>query len=135
MAYTYWDSASCAIRKDSLVLPIELRNALNEYLVAQELINPHDHSYISLNSVLSSALLKKGEQLDFMPRSEVLDRLLKAMQAWHRLTTTSGGASEELTAKGTMKKVSVAVKKRQGKKLVTIVEGMCSTLSIWTSPV
>ena len=112
--------------KDSLSLATDIRNALHEYIVAQSLINANDPSYINLNETLSTALLKKGEQLDFLPRSEVLDRMLKNMQAWHRILLREGGKEEEMVQKGAAQKISIAVKKRQGKKLVTIIEGKCA---------
>lgn len=102
---------------------MDLRNALQEYIVNQSLINENDHSYITLDELLSSALLKKGEQLDFMPRSEVNRRFIDNLQAWHRVVITEGGKREEIVGKGAPKKIGMAVKKRQGKKLVTIIDG------------
>lgn len=109
--------------KDDLVALSDLRAAINHYLVREERINTHDHGYINLDAPLSSALLKKGEQLDFMPRSEIIDRLVKSMQAWSRVVLHEGGKQEEFLSKGTVNKIAVSVKKRQGKKVVTIIEG------------
>lgn len=106
---------------------MELRNALQDYIIKQNLINENDHAYITLNDLLSSSLLKKGEDLDFMPRSEVNRRFIDNLQAWHRLIINEGGKREEIIGKGAPKKIGIAVKKRQGKKLVTIIDGM-STL-------
>ena len=111
------------LAKDDLVLLTDLRTAMNEYLVREERINPHDHGYINLDVPLSSALLKKGEELDFMPRSEIIDRLVRNMQAWSRVVVHEGGKQEEFLSKGTVNKIAVSVKKRQGKKVVTIIEG------------
>lgn len=58
-----------------------------------------------------------------MPRSEVNKRFLDNLQAWHRVVIHDQGKSEEIVAKGTPKKIGIAVKKRQGKKLVTIIDG------------
>lgn len=111
------------LRKDDLALPTDLRNALQDYIVDQSLINENDHSYITLDEALSSALLKKGENLDFMPRSEVNRRFIDNLQAWHRVVISEGGKREEIVGKGAPKKIGIAVKKRQGKKLVTIIDG------------
>lgn len=102
---------------------MELRNALQEYIASGSLINENDHAYITLDELLASALLKKGEQLDFMPRSEVMRRFIDNLQAWHRVVINEGGKSEEIIGKGAPKKIGIAVKKRQGKKLVTIIDG------------
>lgn len=102
---------------------MELRNALQEYIASESLINENDHAYITLDELLASALLKKGEQLDFMPRSEVMRRFIDNLQAWHRVVINEGGKSEEIIGKGAPKKIGIAVKKRQGKKLVTIIDG------------
>jgi translation initiation factor 2D len=111
------------LEKDSLVGATKLRDAVNTYITDNKLVNDHDHGYINLNDTLAGALLKKGEQVDFLPRSEVLDRLLKAMQPWYSSTLTQEGKKEETMHKGLLPKVSICVKKRQGKKLVTIIEG------------
>ena len=113
----------CENSKDNLVVPAELGNALNKYIAASSLVNPNDASYISLDERLSQALLKKGEHIDFMPRSQVLERLLSGMQAWYRTTSKEYDKEEETLNKGVAKKISIAVKRRQGKKVVTIVEG------------
>lgn len=112
-----------ADRKDDLVLPLELRNALQDYINKQNLINENDHAYITLNDALSSALLKKGEDSTFMPRSEVNRRFIDNLQAWHRVVINEGGKREEIIGKGAPEKIGIAVKKRQGKKLVTIIDG------------
>lgn len=109
--------------KDDLVLPQELRTALQNYIESESLINENDHSYITLDDLLSSALLKKGEDVDFMPRSEVNRRFIDNLQAWHRVVIIEGGKREEIVGKGAPKKIGIAVKKRQGKKLVTIIDG------------
>lgn len=119
VVYMNWTTLS----KDDLVLPLELRNALQEYIASESLINENDHAYITLDELLASALLKKGEQLDFMPRSEVMRRFIDNLQAWHRVVINEGGKSEEIIGKGAPKKIGIAVKKRQGKKLVTIIDG------------
>jgi translation initiation factor 2D len=69
-------------------------------------------------------VLKKGEQLDFMPRSQVADRLLGNMQAWYKVIVREGGQEEEYLHKGMASSIDIYVKKRQGKKVVTIIEGL-----------
>lgn len=86
-------------------------------------MNENDHAYITLNDLLAAALLKKGEELDFMPRSEVMRRFIDNLQVWHRIVIGEGGKTEEIIGKGAPKKIGIAVKKRQGKKLVTIIDG------------
>lgn len=114
---------SSPYRSDSYILPAELRSAINEYITQADLINQHDAKYVNLDDSLSAALLKKGENLGFLPRSELLDRLLNSMQAWYRLLIRENGKVEEILTKGTPQKIAVSVKKRQGKKLVTIIDG------------
>lgn len=58
-----------------------------------------------------------------MPRSQAIERLVHGMQAWHKITVSEGGKMEELVNKGGVQKLTVAVKKRQGKKVVTVIEG------------
>ena len=111
------------LEKDSLIGASKLREHINSYITDNALVNAHDHGYINLNDILAGALLKKGESVDFLPRSEVLDRLVKAMQPWYSSTLTQSGKTEGSIHKGVLPKISISVKKRQGKKLVTIIEG------------
>lgn len=113
--------------KDSLTSATKLRELVTKYILDHALVNAHDHGYINLDDLLTAALLKKGEQLDFLPRSQVLDRLLKNMQPWYSTTLTYAGKTEEATHRGVLPKIAVAVKKRQGRKLVTIIEGATQT--------
>ncbi|TDL26969.1 hypothetical protein BD410DRAFT_783083 [Rickenella mellea] len=113
----------------------ELKSLLNTYIMTKALMNPHKQEYINLASddVLAAVLYppppqgkgggkqavgSESDAPEFMKREDALKRLVKSMQAWHRVEVEG---KDPVTRKGEMKPIDVVVKMRQGRKACTLI--------------
>lgn len=89
-------------------------------------MHPRDQKYVTLDPVLESALLKKGEVAPegVLSKDDAFKRLKDACQAyWSKQSSTLGDeADERVVKKGSPPVIRVAIK-NVGKRQVTLVSG------------
>jgi translation initiation factor 2D len=77
-----------------LFTQVEIRSIVNRYVVAKQILNPNDQTYINVtdDSILFDALsnLKAGErkqlqEAGFLRRNEVADKIISNMQPWYEI--------------------------------------------------
>ena len=73
----------------------EIRSILNGYVTAKQILNPKDQAYVSVTGdpalfdALSDTRASERKQLQdigFLRRNEVADRIIKNMQPWYEIT-------------------------------------------------
>jgi translation initiation factor 2D len=126
----------------SLYTLAEIKAVLNGYIASHNLVNRNDQSYINIDAILSSTLSSKSDTgpIEFLKRDELVRRLVDKMQAWYVITvegkepvikSVSSLCSFLLSLdryhcrlrnrKGSLKPISIVVKKRQGLKANTLI--------------
>ncbi|KAG6330594.1 hypothetical protein ID866_8497 [Astraeus odoratus] len=103
----------------------ELKAAVVKYITARQLINARDQSYanVSADELLLNTLAGKNEShenLEFLKREEVVQRLSEKMQSWYEVCAEG---KEPVLKKGQLKPISVVVKTRQGRRASTLISG------------
>ena len=78
-----------------LFTQVEIRSIVNEYVTAKQILNPKDQAYVNVteDSSLFDALSdtraserKQLQEIGFLRRNEVADRIIKNMQPWYEIT-------------------------------------------------
>lgn len=78
-----------------LFTQVEIRSIVNGYVKAKQLLNPKDQAYVNVteDSILLNALsdLKASErkqlqEVEFLRRNEVADKIIKNMQPWYEIS-------------------------------------------------
>ncbi|KAI0084693.1 eukaryotic translation initiation factor SUI1 family protein [Irpex rosettiformis] len=101
----------------------DVRQILNSYIEAKQLINAHDQQYVNVveDDALLRAISIKGQDMpDFMKRDDVIKKIQRNMQSWYEIKTEG---NEPVRKKGEMVPISVVQKMRQGRKAVTLITG------------
>lgn len=70
----------------------QIRTHVVAYIKSHSLVHPRDQSFILLDDALKTAVLKKGEKVEFIKRDEAVDRLRNGMQSWYEIWV--GGVRE-----------------------------------------
>ncbi|CAE6515768.1 unnamed protein product [Rhizoctonia solani] len=97
---------------------LSLRRLLNKYITTHNLQHPTNPKFVVLDEVLSRALLRKGEDgKEFLGRDELVERLSGNMKGMWRVGGTGGFKKMPLHP------INVQTKKRQGRKVVTLITG------------
>ncbi|KDN45023.1 hypothetical protein RSAG8_05196, partial [Rhizoctonia solani AG-8 WAC10335] len=97
---------------------LSLRRLLNKYITTHNLQHPTNPKFVVLDEVLSRALLRKGEDgKEFLGRDELVERLSGNMKGMWRVGGTGGFKKMPLHP------INVRTKKRQGRKVVTLITG------------
>jgi hypothetical protein len=130
--------------EDSLHPPGEVRKILDDYIATHSLVHPREKKYIVLDAVLRACLQRKSDpkDLEFLSRQEAHERLQSGMQPWHEISVhgaetptvryesdretraTSGACDLTLeNRKGPVPVVRVDLKRRQQKRIVTVITG------------
>ncbi|KAG0202365.1 hypothetical protein BGX28_005119 [Mortierella sp. GBA30] len=107
--------------KDGYYTLNELRSLLAEYFKLKQLADPKNQRIIRLDEVLRSALGKKGEQVDRIPRDQTSDRLVSNMVLHHYIGYKG---QQPRFVKGGVKPVQITQEIRTGRKTVTKVSGL-----------
>jgi translation initiation factor 2D len=76
--------------EDSLHTSNQVRQLFDQYVTTHSLVHPREKQYIVLDDVLRNVLQQKGEELEFMTRSEAIEKLRKGMQPWHEMSFEGG---------------------------------------------
>ncbi|KAJ3235051.1 Eukaryotic translation initiation factor 2D [Chytriomyces hyalinus] len=115
------------IQKDSLFTRAEVKQAVETYIKAQDLVNKENPRLIKIDAYLADAILSKDEfaSVQFLARDAILDRICDKMTPMHSI---SAPGSNPVLRKGAVKPLSILVEKRQGRKTVTRVSNMESYL-------
>jgi hypothetical protein len=83
-----------SISPGDLFTQVEIRSIVNGYVMAKQMLNPKDQAYVNVTEdpILLDALsdLKAGErkqlqEIGFLRRNEVADRIIKNMQPWYEV--------------------------------------------------
>ncbi|KAG0332339.1 hypothetical protein BG004_001295 [Podila humilis] len=99
----------------------EARAALAEYFKEKNLADPKNQRIIKLDTTLREALLKKGENVDRIPRDQTSDRLVANMVLHHFI----GYKGQPVKfVKGGVKPVMIVQEIRTGRKTATRVSGL-----------
>lgn len=129
-----------------LFTQVEIRSIVNGYVTAKQLLNPQDQAYVDVteNSILLDALsdLKASERKHLqgtgsLRRNEVADKIVENMQPWFEITGEGrepvvkrvqvdfsfSYSTYDCFRKGELKRISVVVKVRQGRRATTCVAG------------
>ncbi|KAF6749553.1 eukaryotic translation initiation factor SUI1 family protein [Ephemerocybe angulata] len=117
----------------SLYTPTEIRSLIFDYVVANDLVNKGDKSYVNLNSLLRPCLevksggKSKGKEpqsdpglADFIKRDELIKKVMAKMQNWYEIQPPG---KDPVQKKGQLKPIQVVVKIRQGRKASTMITG------------
>ncbi|KAF9582431.1 hypothetical protein BGW38_000218 [Lunasporangiospora selenospora] len=94
--------------KDGYYSAQELRSILVEYFKEKDLTDPSNKRYIRLDACLKSALAKKGENVDKLPRDQTVDRK----------------SDSPRFVKGGVKPINILQETRTGRKIVTRISGL-----------
>ncbi|KAF9213651.1 hypothetical protein BGZ59_005024 [Podila verticillata] len=107
--------------KDGYYTLQELRVILAEYFKEKNLADPKNQRIIKLDETLREALLKKGENVDRIPRDQTSDRLVGNMVLHHFI----GYKGQPVKfVKGGVKSILITQEIRTGRKTVTKVSGL-----------
>ncbi|KAF9563412.1 hypothetical protein EC968_004866 [Mortierella alpina] len=107
--------------KDGYYSLTELRSLLAAYFKEKQLADPKNQRIIRLDGVLRSALGKKGEQVDRVPRDQTSDRLVSNMVLHHYIGYKG---QQPRFVKGGVKPIQITQEIRTGRKTVTKVSGL-----------
>ncbi|KAF9926341.1 hypothetical protein FBU30_004038 [Linnemannia zychae] len=107
--------------KDGYYTLQEVRAILAQYIKDKQLADPKNQRIVRLDEVLYSALTKKGEQIDKVPRDHTSDRLITNMVVHHYIGYK--GQSPKFV-KGAVKPIQITQEIRTGRKTVTKVSGL-----------
>ncbi|KAF9302558.1 hypothetical protein BGZ74_005179 [Mortierella antarctica] len=107
--------------KDGYYTLQELRALLAEYFKEKNLADPKNQRIIKLDEPLREALLKKGENVDRIPRDQTSERLIGNMVLHHFVGYK--GQSVKFV-KGGVKSILITQEIRTGRKTVTKVSGL-----------
>ncbi|EIW76663.1 hypothetical protein CONPUDRAFT_157843 [Coniophora puteana RWD-64-598 SS2] len=108
----------------------DLKSTLNSYIAAHHLTNPNDQAYVNVDGVIRTAISSKkpsetastsSEPL-FVKREELIQQLSSKMQSWHQIYR-EGDSVPPPPKKGQLKRISAAVKTRQGNRVATLITG------------
>ncbi|KAF9316595.1 hypothetical protein BG003_001782 [Podila horticola] len=107
--------------KDDYYTLQELRALLAEYFKEKNLTDPKNQRIVKLDEPLREALLKKGENVDRIPRDQTSDRLVGNM-VLHHFVGYKGQPVKFV--KGGVKSILITQEIRTGRKTVTKVSGL-----------
>ncbi|KAG0089448.1 hypothetical protein BGZ93_011028 [Podila epicladia] len=107
--------------KDGYYTLQELRALLAEYFKEKNLADPKNQRIIKLDETLREALLKKGENVDRIPRDQTSERLIGNM-VLHHFVGYKGQPVKFV--KGGVKSILITQEIRTGRKTVTKVSGL-----------
>ncbi|KAI8340097.1 hypothetical protein BC941DRAFT_419368 [Chlamydoabsidia padenii] len=115
-----------AIKKDTTAMysSVEVRQVVLEYIKAENLVDPKNQKMITIDHLLTDAILNKSEYqtVHKLGRDQILQRLLPKMQPFH-LVTLPG--KDPILKKGAPKAIEVTQGILQGRgKTVTKLTGM-----------
>ncbi|KDQ16990.1 hypothetical protein BOTBODRAFT_172600 [Botryobasidium botryosum FD-172 SS1] len=102
---------------DELYAGSDLRTILEDYIHAHSLVCEQDKKYIRPDENLSF-LFAKNETSEFLPRSELVERLVGTMQHWHSVVADG---RDPVLKKGKLSPISIVIKLRQGKRASTLI--------------
>ncbi|KAJ3055278.1 hypothetical protein HK097_011009 [Rhizophlyctis rosea] len=111
------------LSEESLFTHVELRNAVNEYAKVKDLTDKANPRMVKIDALLCDAVLDKAEYnaIDFLPRDQIVQRLLKKMQEYHEIKMPG---NDPVVRKGRMKPIQILIEQRQGRKTVTKMTNM-----------
>ncbi|KAG0285733.1 hypothetical protein BGZ96_010047, partial [Linnemannia gamsii] len=107
--------------KDGYYTLQEVRATLAQYIKDKQLSDPKNQRIIRLDEALQSALTKKGEQIDKVPRDHTSDRLVANMVVYHYIGYKG---QQQRFVKGAVKSIQITQEIRTGRKTVTKVSGL-----------
>ncbi|KAG0034048.1 hypothetical protein BGZ81_006389 [Podila clonocystis] len=107
--------------KDGYYTLQELRALLAEYFKEHNLTDPKNQRVIKLDETLREALLRKGENVDRIPRDQTSDRLVGNM-VLHHFVGYKGQPVKFV--KGGVKSILITQEIRTGRKTITKVSGL-----------
>jgi len=118
----------CGHTKDAYLTGAEIRKTADDYALAEKLIHPVERKFIVPDQRLLEALLsKKADPEDArnveagIARPDAVERLQSGMQRWHALERDG---EEPVLSKGPATGIVIAIKKRQGAKVVCCITGI-----------
>ncbi|KAI9136299.1 hypothetical protein BKA69DRAFT_1129219 [Paraphysoderma sedebokerense] len=102
---------------------IDIRNAVNNYIKDNNLIDTRNQKFVKIDAHLCDAILSKSEYstVDKLPRDQIIRRLVDNMTPYHILHLPN---CEPVVKKGLPKPVAITVESRQGRKTVTLVRNL-----------
>ncbi|KAG0223318.1 hypothetical protein B0O80DRAFT_470162 [Mortierella sp. GBAus27b] len=107
--------------KDGYYSLHDLKVVLGDYIKEKQLADPRNQRIVRLDDVLQSALCKKGEQADRLPRDQIIDRLSENMVLHHFIGHKD---QEPRFVKGGAKAIQIVQEVRTRGKTVTRVSGL-----------
>ena len=121
----------------SLYTSSEIRQIVTTYITTEDLVLPTNKRFISLNPVLSNALLSTTNTLDAellkkgsIPRDALMERVIAACAPHHAIlrtssTSTSDKPDPKTKAKsGALPKIGIQLETRSGNKTATVTHGL-----------
>ncbi|KAJ3148912.1 Eukaryotic translation initiation factor 2D [Geranomyces variabilis] len=108
--------------KDEYYTPVQVRDALNEYVRVRELAKPENPRLVKIDVTLCDAVLKKDEYntIDYLQCDAIVQRLLAKMSPFHELRAPN---QPPMLKKGSPRPITIILEQRQGRKCVTRILG------------